>query len=460
MAFLFLPTVHNYIYRQTQAAAAASLHAQARNGGRSPVVESVCTTVADIVVMCSNCSLFFHLACLVYWGHALPLGRQAVNVWACCVFLSHYLKDLLLIPKITKVEPSLRAVCNSKRLKRAFADSRTTWDLPCEPMCTLAAMLSMCAVLAACVYPGYTVWVFFNALLVFACASGSFAYLGLYSSPCLYTSAVLGGGVACLWVHYGDALEDTIFLWGSSAIVNLLLTLACAFFLLLGYPIPFKYSYSFPRVARALATATGFIVGGNSYALLANHPGGGTNDCYGSVLRNLKVGLSQLRRQGLLGLSGHALTVSQECMYDSGKRAMGGVVVALILRLLVSRFVHFQVSRRLLFYSPFFRPRLSANAASVLEGCDHRFLQTVEKAREDLYDARRLRRQFELERQTMIRKSGSKLGNRKEKRKKMEVAEGLIYEYAVPTNIAQGVLEGLVCSCVVPFSLDLLLNHN
>ena len=139
MAFLFLPTVHNYIYRQTQAAAAASLHAQARNGGRSPVVESVCTTVADIVVMCSNCSLFFHLACLVYWGHALPLGRQAVNVWACCVFLSHYLKDLLLIPKITKVEPSLRAVCNSKRLKRAFADSRTTWDLPCEPMCTLAA---------------------------------------------------------------------------------------------------------------------------------------------------------------------------------------------------------------------------------------------------------------------------------------------------------------------------------
>ena len=413
---------------------------------------------------------FFDLGCFVYWGYGPRVGRQVVNVWAVGVFLSQYLKDLLMVPLLQTIEPSLKPVCASKGLKKIYLETRTSWDLPNEPIVSFVSATFIVTLLLNSFLPFYGATTSLVAYAAVGASAFSFVYLGIHSSPSQYGSAMIGLLLPVLWVYHGDTFDKYLFACGNSIIANAIVIPLAVFFMLLAYPIPFKYSCAFPRVAISLATSAGFNVGANICGLgVTPAIPTETRSCPTFLSTHYTRTMTRLRgSQDIFQLlhlipfdSNETVGLSTECFYQALTRSFLGFLICLVLRFGINVSIKlYGPSPKNMMYMSCFRPRLSANALSVLEGCSHRFLPSVEEAQEQLYEARHYCQSYKSEQRNSQKqkKSHFKLQPSKEQDSNsthylMAARNNHVFEYAVPSNFFLGIMDGLLCSAVVPACL-------
>ena len=146
MAFLFLPAVHNSLFNQSKdtVAVANSIQRSGNNPSSthktSPVLDALCNSIVKFVILFQINRYFFYIACAVYWGIDVNFGQHMVCSWAFGVFISHYMKDLLMIPRLSKHKLS-QEYC--KRMwKNHNVNFDSCWDIPYEPIVSFTSAVS------------------------------------------------------------------------------------------------------------------------------------------------------------------------------------------------------------------------------------------------------------------------------------------------------------------------------
>jgi hypothetical protein len=264
----------------------------------------------------------------------------------------------------------------------------------------------------------------------------------------------------------------------------------------LAYPIPFKYNFSLPYVSKSIFTATGFIIGvlmreylfysvGNTTSTNNNNNIGECNPSYSTLYQttfesvflstNTKSNENILRHHQRIN---HHINnndnynedninqqKSSDCVYIGSFNAIFALFVMTMIQFFCKT-VFVQKFRYSQMYGACFRPRISANATSILENSVHKLNPSIERAREQLYECKRLRRQFEeaciemKKKQRLLIGGNNKLYNKNKvkslEKKSLSAYEFIIYEYAIPTNICNGFFDGFIASFICPYFVSMM----
>lgn len=501
MAFLFLPAVHNSLFNQSKDAVAVANSIQ-RSGNNpssthkaSPVLDALCNSIAKFVILFQINRYFFYIACAVYWGIDVNFGQHMVCSWAFGVFVSHYMKDLLMIPRLSKHKLS-QEYC--KRMwKKYNVNFDSCWDIPYEPIVSFTSAIASIGTICIFISPENTAWLICSMFLLIGVPAYSFFRLNITSITSIVSSLLVGITVPILWIYciIGKQFNSdynlskkagTAFLIVSNngAVYNLSCVFLVAVVLLLAYPIPFKYNFSFPYVSKSIFTASGFIAGMLIREYFIDIRGGNNvnssvDDCdpsysmlYQTTFETIFFSGSKNNRENAvydrLNSFEEEHSTQQtpsDCVYSGSLNALFAFFILSVMQFFC-RYIFLQKFKYAQICFPCFRPRLSTNATSILENSVHKINPSVERAREQLYECKRLRRQFEEACRAMEKKQRLMSGNNNKvynkskgktlENKSLSPYEHIIYEYAIPTNICYGFFDGFIASFLAPYFLSIM----
>ena len=521
MAFLFLPTIHNSLFNQSKDAVAvinsmqkgssSSGSSSSSNGNQkpSPILDAFCTSIVKLVILFQMNRYIFYIACAIYWGIDETFGQHLICCWALGVFVSHYMKDLLMIPRLVK--PRLSQEYCKKMWKTNNVNFDSCWDIPYEPVVSFTSAVTSVGTICILLSPESVVWIILLMLGSIGFSAYSFFQLNITSITSIVSSLLVGITIPFLWIYYliGSQFNTTkntglnqnygmVFLMGNdnTIIYNVTFTFVVAFVLLLAYPIPFKYNFSLPYVSKSIFTATGFIIGvlmreylfysvGNTTSTNNNNNIGECNPSYSTLYQttfesvflstNTKSNENILRHHQRIN---HHINnndnynedninqqKSSDCVYIGSFNAIFALFVMTMIQFFCKT-VFVQKFRYSQMYGACFRPRISANATSILENSVHKLNPSIERAREQLYECKRLRRQFEeaciemKKKQRLLIGGNNKLYNKNKvkslEKKSLSAYEFIIYEYAIPTNICNGFFDGFIASFICPYFVSMM----
>ena len=426
-------------------------------------------------------SFSFYVVCSAYWGVDTTLGTHLVCLWACGVFLSHYMKDLLMIPRLGK--PKLSQEYCKRLWKNNNVNFDSSWDIPYEPIVSFTSTITMVGLV--CIFSSPDNIVLVSSILVVSICFPAYSFyrLNINSVASIVSSLLIGVTLPVSWLYCVMGTEEynganglsmlPLSVPGRSLLYTIVGVPVIAVVLLLAYPIPFKYDFSLPYVSKSLFTASGFVIGAMIYMYLVyDKDKSHARDCnpVSSGIMHLVFGCLHNVNECFeaAGLYNKKATTqvsnnptSTDCFYAGSFNIflafmLFSAIQVLYNSLFAQKLKYSQIS------FPCFRPRLTANASSILENSVHKLNPPLDSAREQLYECKRLRRQYEdacalmKKKQRLssigVAKSHSKYGKSKGLEKKaLSSYESIIYEYAVPRNICEGLLQGFIASFVVPY---------
>ena len=478
MAFLFLPTIHNSLFNQSLRDGNS-----ASSQKTSTVLDAACTSLVKLVLMFQLNSFSFYVVCSAYWGVDTALGTHLVCLWACGVFLSHYLKDLLMIPRLGK--PKLSQEYCKRLWKNNNVNFDSSWDIPYEPIVSFTSTVTMVGLVSIFSSPDNIVLISSMLVASICFPAYSFYRLNINSVASIVSSLLIGVTMPFTWLYcvvgreeFARANELSMFplaVSGGSLLYSIVGVQVFAVVLLLAYPIPFKYDFSLPYVSKSLFTASGFVIGAIIYMYLVyDKDKSHAQDCNPvssnimhaafDCLQNLHhcfEGAGVYNKKASIKVANNQ--PSTDCFYAGSFNVFFSLLLFSVMQVLSNNLFAQKLKYSQISF-PCFRPRLTANASSILENSVHKLNPPLESAREQLYECKRLRRQYEdacalmKKKQrlssTSTAKNHGKYGKSKALEKKaLSSYELIIYEYAVPRNICEGLLQGFIASFVVPYMI-------